>query len=153
MAKVAGSLWVEGATLHYVDANGREWEIVGHFWAVVGGYGALAGSIWIEGDTLHYVDSVGNLEYWCEHIVQVGGPSGGIPGSIWVEGTLLHWLRPGPLEVWFHNDQAHSDTGHSNWTNSWGNHSDVAWVDGTHTDWNDSWYDYQNWDDYYGEWQ
>lgn len=52
----AGSLWIEGDFLHYIDQNGIERAYVG---TASGTSSGPAGSIWIENGYIHYIDQSG----------------------------------------------------------------------------------------------
>jgi hypothetical protein len=116
--KTAGSLWVEGADLHWVDASKNEWAFTGTSNGSPGG-GALPGSIWAHssGNGLHYIDASG-----VDRIVTgTAGHSdaGAVAGSLWVQGSYLYFVPASPNAYQCHLD-THANAGHVN------SHSNVA---------------------------
>lgn len=129
MAKVAGSIWVEGNDLHYVDYFNREWYSPGFFVKAVSG--AVPGSLWQDSGTtagIYWVNEAGNGIYRTpvnfSKLIGVGPPI----TSLWVEqsNNFLSWL-------WYHSGGNYQ---------IFNNHWDVAQVnthgdahtDGAHTD-------------------
>ena len=128
MAKIAGSVWIEGINLHWVDENGKEWYFPGTL--VASGSPGFEGSVWIEGDDLHYIDANDDER-------KVYGPLGSVQsaleGSAWVQSVthLISWITESTLKnVSAHDDTAHEDD-HGDETYS--DHGDVPHSD-SHTD-------------------
>ena len=150
MAKVAGSIWVEGNNLHFVDQYNREWQCPGRLAKAVSG--AKAGSIWVDPTNawLYFVNEAGTEIYWPYPYGDALVPINSQAGSLWVaQDNQLHWLA-GPwtndpvnyrLNVRSHYDQAtvnthtdtHSDTPHTDSVHN-DAHTDVPAVS-THDDW------------------
>jgi hypothetical protein len=95
MAKVPGSLWVEGANLHYVDSAGVEWGTVPAGSQGAAPNNAVKGSLWIEGEDantalLCYVSDEGTplIRYvptaWVTHRDTLR------QGSLWVSSTAAN---------------------------------------------------------------
>ena len=149
MAKLPGSIWVEGDTLRYIDGSGVEWQSPAYYlWPC--GAGAKPGSIWIEDDSIRYVNEAGTVEWGIWENPNVAKPyTGGISGSLWVESNLIHWLNPsnerdnhwdvapvvGHGDIAHVNVGAHTDTPHTNTHTD--SHGNVAHQDRAHTDHND----------------
>jgi len=153
MAKLAGSLWVEGDYLHYVDSNAAEWIATVASASATPAAGAKPGSVWIESTTgyLCYVTESGALIY---KFTQYPGPiqaaaANAINGSIWIESNLIRFVFQ-PYEYGLHYDVApvsghgdiahvdagaHTDTPHTNTHTD--SHGDQAHSDRAHTDHND----------------
>ncbi len=87
MAKIAGSIWVDGITFHYVDKNGAEWTFTGVDTGA--SVGSVVGSFWISDvdATIRYIDNVNHQR----KIISIPGVNrtdvGAIIGSLWVEST------------------------------------------------------------------
>jgi hypothetical protein len=142
MAKKAGSLWVDGTTLHYVDKVGVEWFFTGTAGSTPAG--AKIGSLWIDDSTstMHYIDGSG-----VDRAVKVSAVAdrsgvGALKGSFWVETTAntnysLHGVDNVHVEQAAHDD-THGDVAHSDVAASHNDvaasHSDVAHADGGHND-------------------
>lgn len=120
MAKRAGSLWVEGAELHYVDSVGNEWYIAGDYWGSTAG---KPGSLWIGPDAYMYYSGSNGLKYRVP-LQNVHSDAAAQKASIWVEGNYLYYAIGG-AKYWTHGDYSHAD-GSSG-------HTDVPHADG-HTD-------------------
>jgi hypothetical protein len=151
MAKVAGSIWVEGNRFHLIDQFNREWYLNGIF---IKNVTARPGSFWMEATTgnMHFVNEAGTAVYRLPSVFRKYLPLTAKTGSIWLGGdtiglnNVFSWVRPwdGSQNAEFlsyiyvaavsthtdtHGDAAHSDVIHSD-----GAHTDVA----AHTDHNDS---------------
>jgi hypothetical protein len=128
MAKVAGSIWVEGNDLHYVDQFGREWYCPGY--GVKAVTGAKPGSIWIEPSNhyLYYVNEWGTGIYYPYPWGDAFSPINVRTGSLWVDtrDNQLHWITDHDGSV-KHNVRAHYDIAAQN------AHTDTH-ADGIHTD-------------------
>jgi hypothetical protein len=150
MAKVAGSLWVDGTQLHYVDKSGNEWYFVGTAGSTPAG--AIVGSIWVDSasSTIHYIDSVGVDRAVAVEAGANRAGAGALPGSIWVDTVAavnksLHAINNIQIEQTAHTDihndiaASHTDThgdaapthgdvapGHLDHTDSPSSHGDVA---------------------------
>jgi hypothetical protein len=154
MAKLEGSLWVNGDNLHYVDHNGHEWRLTG--WVSRPNPGGVAGSIWVEGHYLAWVSENGaNICAFqtdpiaAPWVLGVTGPAA-IEGSIYHYAGFFTYVGAPPSHTWAshwdvahsntHGDAhtntgAHTDTPHSNThTNT---HGDIAHVNTAHVDHND----------------
>lgn len=88
MAARAGSVWVEGTELHWIDENGIERVYEGEHIGTPSG--ARPSSVWVEGTRLHYVDANG-AERRSYATPSLGSPPGRI-GSAWIEGDALRWI-------------------------------------------------------------
>lgn len=93
---VVGSMWVEGAELHYIASDGTEWAETGASQATPPG--AVAGSIWSESDWVSYIDGPG-VERRISRTSMPAVPSGAIDGSLWLEnsapthkGEQVQWI-------------------------------------------------------------
>src|SRR4030095_16806906 len=105
MAKRAGSLWVEGEMLGYVDSVGNEWNIQGEY-AGASSQGR-PGSLWVEGDNyLHYVGASG-ADYRCWWQI-MHSDAATTRASVWIEGNYLYYSTPGGGKYWTHGDYTHS---------------------------------------------
>ena len=135
--KRAGSIWVEGDYLHYIDSTNSEWRYLGTF--VSAPVGATIGSLWCDtaGDTsaIRYIDADGD-ERFILSSVSAHSDGAAVGGSLWAETVddYLHYIRSsGTLEYIAHADThtdgaSHSDRSHTN------THTDTH-GDITHTDW------------------
>jgi len=136
MAKVAGSLWVEGNDLHYIDQFNREWYMVGIF---IKNQAAKPGSLWLDttSQIIYYVNEAGNQIYrpygWGDQTI----PINAVIGSIWIDtDNQIHWAGI-PIDANVRYDvRAHEDTAlvstHGD-THSDGAHAD-AHTDTAHSD-------------------
>jgi len=98
---IAGSIWVEGTELHWINASGTEYKLTGDNAGAVAG---VAGSIWITGSNstdgqLHYVDASGNHRYTFSQPQFLSFVPNAIPGSIWIDSagsasTQLRFISP-----------------------------------------------------------
>jgi hypothetical protein len=84
---IPGSLWVDGAYLYHIDANGYKWRTTGKSVGLKST--AKPGSIWVEGDSLCYIDA-NKYKRKCPRTLI--GAKTGIAGSAWVEGSYVHFL-------------------------------------------------------------
>ena len=90
MAKKAGSLWVEGTDLHFVDAAGNEYYYPGVS-AGAAPAAAIKGSVWAEtngtflASKLFWVDSSGNKRYYNSYVYAYIQSTAAIIGSMWVQ--------------------------------------------------------------------
>ena len=121
MVKVAGSMWVDGSTLHYIDPLGSEWYFTGTAGTTPGG--AIVGSIWVDSGngTIHYIDASG-----VDRAVAVESGSsrsgvGAVRGSLWVDtvdsaNNAVHTIDNLQVERIAHTDitvsipASHTDT-------------------------------------------
>mgnify|MGYP003704929561 CR=1 FL=1 len=83
MAKTAGSLWVSGSTIRYVDSTGVEWYATGSNNGLA--TGATIGSIWVQGTSLRYVDASGYARTL--NAASIAARTGSVAGSLWVSNT------------------------------------------------------------------
>lgn len=83
----AGSLWIEGDDLHYVDATATE-RMVDK--VLVGSNTNRVGSLWVESGQIHWINSAGTNEYRTDEAVFAA--ASWRAGSIWTEGANLHWI-------------------------------------------------------------
>lgn len=136
MAKVAGSVWIEGNEFHYVDQFNREWYLPGVFVKAVSG--AKPGSMWVDqqgggGQTLMFVNEAGTGVYYPAPYGDKAAPIAAIFGSAWIgEDNFFRYIGI-PIDannrynIRLHNDVAlvntHADT-----------HTDSPHVDTVHTD-------------------
>lgn len=113
MAKVKGSIWIEGTYLHFVNASGVEYRYPGTY---VGNPGGIPGSIWLEGSYVHFIISTGQ-EYYLASRSSQSAP-GAVRGAIYIEGNRINVGYTGTLELTHHSDtgysDGHSDVAHSN---------------------------------------
>jgi len=148
MAKLAGSLWVEGNELHYVDQFAREWYVPG---TLMKNQVAKPGSIWID-PTNHYLmfmNEAGNQVYTAAPCGDVSTPNMAAKnGSLWISNVnnQLTWITElnanAQHVVRAHNDIAlvnthtdtHSDSPHVDSVHNDVAHNDVA-AGSSHTDW------------------
>lgn len=137
MAKVAGSLWVEGNDLHYVDQFNREWKIVGS--GVIATSGKKPGSIWVETNThgIRYINEAGTAIYATPITWTAWAPGNTREGSIWIgQDNLLHWLKDAG-NGYKSNVVAHTDVpavaGHDD-THGDSPHTDTPHYDTPHSD-------------------
>jgi hypothetical protein len=140
MAKVAGSIWVEGSDIHYIDQFGREWYCPAYG---IKGSSAQPGSIWVDPNDhyLYYTDVNGTVCYTQTPWGDALAPANAVVGSIWVgSDNQLHWIAPYDAN-YKHNVRAHNDTAaHSDHTDTHTDahqdaiHSDIAHNDRAHTD-------------------
>lgn len=95
MAKTPGSIWVDGAQLHFVDKNGAQWYFTGtDTGASVGS--AVQGSFWVSGDFLYYISGAPAT---CRRLpaTVVAYRAGATAGSPWVDTgasaiSSLHYI-------------------------------------------------------------
>ncbi len=124
MAKVPGSVWIEGTEIHIVTAGLSEYKWEGTY--VTAPAGAIPGSLWVEGDNLHYIDALGSERF-------VNGPNSGarvgLAGSIWQESLFIAWLT----ETYANKIVGHNDVTHVDHEDTYATHTDVAHGD-SHTD-------------------
>ena len=91
---LAGSLWVEGAELHYIASAGVEYAGTGT--SVSTPSGAVVGSLWQEGENLFYIDASGVKRQVLK--MSLGAKSApAVAGSVWVDdgttaGKQLQWV-------------------------------------------------------------
>lgn len=139
--KRAGSMWVEGTYLHYVDSTNSEWRIQGTYLSSPST--PKNGSVWVDSATgyVHYIDASGDERYCYRSSSGLHGDAGATPGSMWAESAddYLHFIAwSGTTEYKIHNDVAHGDgTSHTDSHNNTAHtdsHGDIAHVD-IHTDW------------------
>lgn len=176
MAKVPGSIWVEGDDLHWVDQFGREWYTTAIGVKAVAG---RPGSIWIDPNNqyLMYMNERGDVA--CTPNIPWGdalAPINARFGSIWIgQDNQVHYIgiqydANYRYNVRIHNDQAvvnnhtdaHQDSPHVDSAHVDGAHTDVPST-ATHTDWHiddphhdftDNWHNdqaynpYQNFQDF-----
>lgn len=142
MAKVAGSIWVEGLDLHFIDQFNREWYYPGYGLKVAT---AQPGSIWIQSGAhpeqyLLYINEGGTAVYYISPYGDALIPASVQMGSLWIgQDNQIHWAgitwSSDPnyrYNVRGHNDVApHTD--HTDHTDV-SAHSDVAHSDRAHTD-------------------
>lgn len=83
---VAGSVWVDGSQLLWIDSLGA---VRGKTGADQGAVPGLPGSLWIEDDTLAYVDATGQKRTIVGD--DLGAVSGRV-GSLWLEADVPHWI-------------------------------------------------------------
>ena len=101
------SIWVDAATLHFVDQAGEEYFYTGDI--VSTPVGATPGSLWIDGNYLHYIDATG-VDRQVPNI-HISSPAGALAGSLWAIISKLHWIaQAGAEEREGHNDITHIDT-------------------------------------------
>ena len=123
---LAGSIWVNGTELLFVDNSGNIWHGTGVLLGNVPT--ALPGSIYVDGASIFYIDASKNARY-LQYFDISAQPAGSLKGSIWVEtGTSPNRLnfidnQVSTRRAAWHSDVAHSDVAHSD------SHSDVAHVD------------------------
>jgi len=152
-----GYIWIEGTSVHYIDADGAERAQEGTTTGATGSKGYF----WIEGDYIHYIDDDGDERFLpYAHV----GTDPSEPGYIWIEGDWVHYSAEinADEKVW-HSDADHSDIAHADWTEvyhaseGWGqyfdfpgytdvtehgdyldvhhtNYSDIGWTDIAHGD-------------------
>src|SRR5262245_25856378 len=91
MAKVPGSLWVEGTFLHFIDQYSREWRYPGNYNGSPSG--ARPGSIWTYQGYLFFIGQDG-LKYYVNAFGDQISPKSSRPGSLWVEtqDNQLHYI-------------------------------------------------------------
>lgn len=133
MAKVPGSIWIEGIDLHYVDAYGREWYCPGRG---IKAQNAKPGSLWLDNVDafLKHTDESGTIIVYPQPHGYLFIPR--VKDSIWVNGNFLNWTVFLPasgqsLKVIAHydiaanisHDDAHADASHGD------AHTDVAHTD------------------------
>src|SRR4249919_1678724 len=105
MAKIAGSLWIEGATLHFVADDLSEWSYAGD--VIASGVAGLPGSLWVDGDYLYYIDA-SSVERRIPNVLIK--TTTGLAGSIWIDAQrLLSYLAPDRSHHQAHGDVPHSD--------------------------------------------
>lgn len=109
MAKIAGSIWIHGNTLHFIDQNGGEWQWNGVY---VRDQAAKPGCLWIEGPYIRYINEYGNQIYQVEG-PNFGAVAGAKDGSLWIDSaiTRLMWISNGSERRYAHHDVAHVDGG------------------------------------------
>ena len=105
MAKIPGSIWVEGTGLHYIDNTGDEWYYTGTY--IASSTGAIPGTIWVQSssNSLRYVDGVGDVREIADAASVI---SGGVAGSLWIEGGKIHFAASNIQEKEGHTDVAHT---------------------------------------------
>lgn len=120
MAKKPGSLWVEGAELHYVDSISREWFLQGE---LGGASGAKPGALWIGTDGYLYYVGANGLKYrvWWQ---TMHTDAASTKANVWIDGNYL-FHSYGSTKYWEHGDYSHADGASG--------HTDVPHGDG-HTD-------------------
>ncbi|MGE5585714.1 MAG: hypothetical protein ACM309_09350 [Bacillota bacterium] len=136
----AGSVWVNGNYLYYIDESGYKWRAIGTALGQIPV--AKPGSLWVDGEYIYYIDEAKNKRRCPRSIIR---STTGVPGSAWVEGSYVHFLNASRQKTRVHedwddwDDNAHSDTPHYDYT------ADVHryWDDDPHSD--SPW---DNWDDY-----
>src|SRR4029077_1482835 len=127
MAKVAGSIWVEGDFLHFVAEDLSEWQYAGE--SITVGSPALPGSLWVEGDYLWYVDASSVERRITNVFVKT---TTGIEGSVWVDlQKNISWLGSDKAHRRGHSDTPHTD--HTDNTHSDATHGDIAHSDSAHS--------------------
>lgn len=86
---VAGSIWIDGLILHWLDSSAVDKQIT---LTDTGANptGAVVGSMWVEGDYLHIIDASGNERREIGSLI--GTPGGAVVGSAWIEGLNLHYI-------------------------------------------------------------
>jgi hypothetical protein len=106
MAKTAGSIWVEGDNLCYIDQTGVEWQIVG---SLVSNGPYVPGSLWVELESgLHYVGASG--KEFLTPLYQGHVDAAAVSGSIWVQDTSFYFAA-NTAAYRVHADTAHQDGG------------------------------------------
>src|SRR3954463_4495656 len=116
MAKIAGSVWVDGSTLHYVDKNNAEWFFTGTVVASPAG-APVVGSIWVSGSFVNYIDSLNRVRQLPVVLVTSRVGVGAVSGSIWVDTAAntnfsLHFIDASQNEQAAHGDGGHTDVTH-----------------------------------------
>lgn len=121
MAKVGGSVWIDGATFHFVSYDGASYTITGTY--VGSGAGTVNGSIWIDGDTIHFIGGDNN-HYTLPSSAYAARSA--VAGSIWVDNgnyvanKALRYISASAVERYMHYDV-------STYTDQWSNnvHTDT----------------------------
>lgn len=90
---VVGSIWVEGADLHYIASTGVEYAGTGT--SISTPSGAVVGSFWAEGENLFYIDASGVKRLVLKTALGAKD-AGALTGSVWVDsvaaaGKQLQW--------------------------------------------------------------
>src|SRR5581483_8013189 len=109
MAKSPGALWVDGATLHFIDKTGNEWYFTGSVISTPAG--ANLGAVYVDASStsIQYIDTSGVLRR-VANVLVANRPSA-TAGALFVETSAntnysLHIVDGGL------NERAcHSDTG------------------------------------------
>lgn len=112
MPAVAGSFWVQGTELRFVDAGGFVWRGTG---VLVGANSNVKGSIWVEGTSIRYIGDDGN-EYRLQEQNLGIAPGPAKKGSVWIQTSTpnsLLFINDTPDVIRWHSDIAHSDLAHS----------------------------------------
>jgi hypothetical protein len=128
MAKVAGSIWVEGNDLHYIDQFNREWYNPGFFIKTISA-GPKPGSIWQDSGTtagIYWVNEAGTAIYRTPVNFVKKVPLGMPITSLWVDGALLYWL-------WYF-DGSNNQELNNHWDVALVNTHGDSHVDGAHID-------------------
>jgi len=152
--KRAGSLWIEGDYLHYIDATNSEWRYLGTYVSTPGG--AVVGSLWCDtaGTTtaIRYIDADGDERYVLSSS-SAHSDGAAVGGSLWAETVddYLHYITSAGTQEYIahadtHSDgSAHSDRSHTNtYTDSHGDVTHVDWDNphsDSHTDHTDSFHE------------
>ena len=98
---IRGSLWVQSATLSFIDENGFKLARTGT--SISTPPSAVVGALFAEADaaskvTLTYIDASGakrRLAYGAD----ISKPLATVVGSLWVQGGNLRWTRASGLVV------------------------------------------------------
>lgn len=114
----AGSAWIEGNNLHWIDSTGGERWIVG---TLLGANTNREGSAWVEGIRLQWINEGSSEEYWVAGSLVAA--ASWRPGSPWVEGDNLHYIddqgderQVTPTAPWIGTLLVDGDIETSDWT-------------------------------------
>ena len=99
----SGSMWVEGAELHYIAGDGVEYAETGT--SVATPPGAIVGSYWIESPDVLYVDASG-VKRRISKTSLGAKPAPAIIGSNWEdtaqpEGRQIEWIEATNRYQWW----------------------------------------------------
>ena len=87
----AGSMWVEGHSIHWADGTYEYYfDDAAETTVVTTSPSQSIGSVWIEGDTIHWVDGDGDERRYTQP--QNLGSSSAPSGAVWEEG-YLHFVN------------------------------------------------------------
>jgi hypothetical protein len=126
MAKLPGSVWIDGASIRFIDANGIEYYYIG---TSVGVVSAVNGSVWQENDLLCYVDAGSEKRYLTG--INEGAVSA-LAGCIWIEASRIKTVSGGGNKFSYHSD-SHTDGGHNDHSDAGSPHQDAT-TGGGHND-------------------
>lgn len=85
---VAGSVWIEGCSLKFINQYGVQRALTG---TSLGSTSAKPGSVWVSGAYIYYVCQNAHI-HMCNYRYTNIGPIQGKPGSVWISSQDLYYV-------------------------------------------------------------